>query len=310
MLKRLAILCPGQGGQHSRMLDFASRYPKAKALLASSPLESILGMPVDSALKDSVRLFANRVAQPLMVASAITTWNVIRDLVPAPALVAGYSIGELSAYAVAGALGADDAMTLAGRRAGFMDECVSEAMPQQLVAVSGVSTARLDKFLSNGTLFIAIETGDDHAIIGGDKVSAEALSEKLRAMGCRVTALPVGVASHTPYMNTAATRFLDEMRQHRFVAPAFPVVAGVSGQLVFHAEDAQATLASQIAKAIRWKDCMDACAEAGITIALELGPGTALSRMLRERHPQIECRSIDEFRSAEGVARWVGRHFN
>lgn len=309
MLKRLAILCPGQGGQHARMFDFANRDSQTKAWLASSSLESILGMPLDAILNDSIQLFANRFAQPLMVSSAATTWNVIRDLIPVPALVAGYSIGELSAYAVAGSLGADDAIALAARRARLMDECASDAMPQQLVAVSGISTARLGELLPNDTLFIAIETGDDSAIIGGDKASAEVLSEKLRAMGCRVSVLPVGVASHTPYMNKAATCFLAEVRQHRFAPPAFPVVAGVSGQLVVNVEDAQATLASQIANAIRWKECMDSCAEAGITIALELGPGTALSRMLRERHPHIECRTIDEFRSAEGVARWVGRHF-
>ncbi|WP_420473951.1 ACP S-malonyltransferase [Noviherbaspirillum sp. ST9] len=310
MLKRLAILCPGQGGQHSRMFEFAHRDAQTRDWLASSPLESELGMPVDVVLNDGTQLFANRFAQPLMVASAASTWNAIRDLVPAPALVAGYSIGELSAYAVAGSLDAGAAVALAGCRARLMDECASEATPQQLVAVSGMSTARLGAFLPDDALFIAIETGDDSAIIGGDKAAAEILSGKLRAMGCRVSVLPVGVASHTPYMNAAASRFLAEMRQHRFAPPVFPVVAGISGRLVFGVEDAQATLASQIANTIRWKDCMDSCAEAGITIALELGPGTALSRMLRERHPYIECRAIDEFRSAEGVARWVGRHFD
>lgn len=291
------------------MFDFANRDSQARELLAASPLESLLGRPVDAVLNDSTRLFANRVAQPLMVASAAGAWNVIRDRIPAPALVAGYSIGELSAYAVAGSLGADEAIALAACRARFMDECVSEAMPQGLVAVSGISTARLGEFLSQDTLFVAIETGEDSAIVGGEKAAADALGEKLRAMGCRVSALPVEVASHTPYMRAAADRFLTDIRQHRFAPPAFPVVSGVSGRLIFRVEEAQATLAGQIAEAIRWKDCMDTCAEAGITIALELGPGSALSRMLRERHPHIECRSIDEFRSADGVARWVGRHF-
>jgi [acyl-carrier-protein] S-malonyltransferase len=52
---------------------------------------------------------------------------------------------------------------------------------------------------------------------------------------------------------------------------------------------------------------MDACAEAGITVALELGPGAALSRMLQARHPGIACRSVADFRSLEGIRGWLRR---
>ena len=64
----------------------------------------------------------------------------------------------------------------------------------------------------------------------------------------------------------------------------------------------------QLAEPIRWKDCMDACSEFGATVALELGPGAALSRMLQARHPHIACRSVSEFRSLDGVRSWLNRH--
>jgi [acyl-carrier-protein] S-malonyltransferase len=52
---------------------------------------------------------------------------------------------------------------------------------------------------------------------------------------------------------------------------------------------------------------MDAAAESGVTVALELGPGAALSRMLRTRHPDIACRSVSEFRSLDGIVGWLER---
>jgi [acyl-carrier-protein] S-malonyltransferase len=55
---------------------------------------------------------------------------------------------------------------------------------------------------------------------------------------------------------------------------------------------------------------MDAAAEAGITVALELGPGAALSRMMQARHPQIACRSVADFRSLDGIVAWLGRHLD
>lgn len=198
MASQLAILCPGQGGQHSRMFDLAFSDPQARELLASWPLENVLGMTLATALADQRALFSNRLAQPLIVAAALAAWQVVRSLVPPPALVAGYSIGELSAYAVANSIAAEDAITLAARRARLMDESVSPSVKQQLMAVSGIRIARLRDMLHPDSLFISIETGEDSAIIGGAKSSAAALGEKLRDMGCRINVLPVEVASHTP----------------------------------------------------------------------------------------------------------------
>jgi [acyl-carrier-protein] S-malonyltransferase len=122
--------------------------------------------------------------------------------------------------------------------------------------------------------------------------------------------LPVGVASHTPLMNAAVTPFLEALGKHRLSDPTIPVVAGLTGAAIRNGDEASRMLARQISETIRWKDCMDTCAEAGITVALELGPGSALARMLHGAHPHIDCRSIDDFRSVEGVVRWIGRHFD
>ena len=82
----------------------------------------------------------------------------------------------------------------------------------------------------------------------------------------------------------------------------FPRRSGGAG-----VEDAIEHLARQLAEPIRWMDCMDAIAEQGITAALELGPGSALSKMLSARHPRIECRSAADFRTLDGIRRWLER---
>lgn len=310
MTKRLAILCPGQGGQHPQMFDFARNEPRTKALLDRWPLEEIMGMPVEAALADSAALFSNRIAQPLIVAAAAASWHAIRDLVPAPALVAGYSIGELSAYAVADALAAEDAIRLAAIRARLMDDCARTAAPQTLMSASGISTRELDALLPPHALFVAIETGEDSVIVGGASEAAAELETKVRQSGGRTSILPVEVASHTPFMHAAAAGFLAELQHASFAPPSIPVLAGISARMMHRRDEALSTLAQQIAEKIQWMDCMDACAEAGITIALELTPGSALSRMLRERHPHIECRSIADFRTAAGVAKWVRNHWD
>src|SRR5690349_7043676 len=101
---RLSLLCPGQGGQHPALFDLARTNPHADALLNDSLSEARLGKPLAAVLADKGALFSNRMAQPLIVAATMATWEALRRDLPAPALVGGYSIGEVAAYGVAGAL--------------------------------------------------------------------------------------------------------------------------------------------------------------------------------------------------------------
>jgi len=310
MNKRLAILCPGQGGQHAQMFDVLGNGAHAMALLEQWRMQDALGMPPETALQDPAHLYANRSAQPLIVAATLAAWDAVRKVMPKPALIAGYSIGELSAYAVAGSLSPSDALALAAVRADAMDGCIAPEAPQAMLAVSGLPLPLLREMLPADELFIAIETGKDSAIVGGLRANAEAFRAQAEQRGARATPLPMGVASHTPLMQAAVAPFLAQLRARGFSDPHLPVNCGISAEAVRRKDRAMETLALQLADTVRWDQCMDSCAEAGITIALELGPGRALSRMLEQRHPHIACRSVCEFRSAAGVAAWVGRHFD
>ncbi|WP_334189433.1 ACP S-malonyltransferase [Noviherbaspirillum sp.] len=309
MTKHLALLCPGQGGQHARMFDVLGNASHARVFLSEWSIEEKIAVPLDTALNDVSALFSNRIAQPLIVAATLATWQTLKPALPSPAIVAGYSIGELSAYAVSGAITPPDALSLAAVRARLMDSCANDT-PQALLAVSGMSLASIADSAARAKLFIAIETGADSAIVGGLREHALAYEQELLKAGRTATLLPVGIASHTPLMTPAVTPFLEALHRTPFTDPDHPVLAGVSSEVIRRKADAVSTLARQLNETIRWKDCMDACAEAGVTIALELGPGAALSNMLRRAHPHIDCRSVTDFRSLEGIRKWVDRHFD
>lgn len=294
---RLLLLCPGQGNQHAQMFDLARTSPAASALLDRLPTPAIT--------EDS--LFANRHAQPLIVAATLAMWEAIREFAPQPALVAGYSIGELSAYGVAGAFTADDAIALAARRAQLMDDCLAIHPGQALMAITGLTPTQAAALAIQHGFHVSIETGDDTCIAGGPTAQAEILEQALTAAGARGRRLPVEVASHTPYMQNAVAPFAEALRQANFNAMTAPVMAGISAVAVNGKDQAVDLLSRQLSEKIRWLACMDACAEAGITYALELGPGNPLSRMLQMRHPQINTRSIADFRTLDGIRKWLDR---
>lgn len=283
------------------MYDMARTDPHASALMGSWLADERL-RPVLTAQDE---MFANRVAQPAIVASTLAMRAALADVMPA--LVAGYSIGELAAYGVANALEPGNAILLACARAGLMDGCREEGAPQAMVALSGLAEGAAGALLDRFGFVAAIVTGEDSLVAGGPEAGREALIEAASAEGARAQALRVEIASHTPYMAAAVAPFAALLRQQRWSAQSAPVLSGISGEPVEAADMAIEHLSRQLAEPIRWKECMDACAEFGVTVALELGPGSALSRMLQARQPQIACRSVTEFRSLDGVRAWLAR---
>lgn len=309
MAGRLAILCPGQGAQHGAMFDLARGDAGAARLLDDWFGDPLLGPPLRAAV-DGEERFANSIAQPSIVAASLATWIALRAALPEPALVAGYSIGELTAYGVAGALAPEAAIGLAIERARLMDACLQEGTAQAMVALSGMPDGSVEGLLARFGFYPAIVTGDDALVAGGPALQGEALAAAALAAGGRATVLPVAVASHTPLLAGAVAPFAAALAGQRPSNPVVPVLSGISAEPVHDANQALRDLPRQIAEPIRWKDCMDACLEAGVTVALELGPGAALARMLQSRHPQIACRSVSEFRSLDGIHSWLGRQLD
>jgi [acyl-carrier-protein] S-malonyltransferase len=313
MSLKYAILCPGQGGQHVGMFDQVRQDPRGAEIMQQFALELRLqvpaGLSLPTLLQDTSLLFANRYAQPLIVAASLAAWHCIEDALPPPALVAGYSVGELTAYSVAGMWSATEAIDVAVARAGYMDACLQPAA-QGMMAVSGIAIARAVPMLAELDVHVAIETGVDTLIAGGYRNALLAAQERLTLHAAQCVMLPIGIASHTPLMAAAQAPLAALLERLTWQAPTIPLLAGVSAMELHGRAAASAALLQQLTDTIQWASCLDACAEHGVSVALELGPGSALSRMLRQRHPQIECRSLADFRSLGGALQWLQRRLD
>ncbi|WP_457426949.1 acyltransferase domain-containing protein [Roseateles sp. P5_E7] len=298
----LALLFPGQGAQHPQMLPWLDAQPEAASTLKA--LNAHLGRDWRDGLDDAGWLNANRVAQLLLTGIGIAAWQVLATRLPRPAVVAGYSVGELSAFAVAGVFDAATALGLAAARAQAMSDCVADR-PTGLMAVQGPHA--LTEAESASGLSVAIRIGAERAIVGGPTEALDAAAVRWGGMGLRCTRLPIGVASHTPAMAAAAAAFARRLEAADLRQPQSAVVCNFTGAASRQLAVLAPALAGQIASTVRWDDCMDSIAERCAHCVLEVGPGTTLAAMWRERHPAIPVRSVDEFQGPEGVLRWVAQ---
>jgi [acyl-carrier-protein] S-malonyltransferase len=298
-----AILCPGQGAQHERMFDVALAHPRGAAVIDA--VEATLGFNARAHLASGDRMFDNVIAQPLICTAQLATWAALRDDLPAPGAIAGYSLGELACYAVAGAIQASSLVGIAKARADLMDG--ASARPGNLIAQRGLRRSTIEAMCRGRDAWVAIAIDDDASVVGGTSSAIDALQDDMEGAGAQITCLRVGVASHTPLLASAVDPFRKVLAESTLRAPVVPVMAGIDAAPVTTRDRAIETLAAQLARTIEWAQCLDALFERGCRVFLELGPGRALSRMAVDRLHDIQARSIEEFGDPSTIAGWVRR---
>lgn len=296
----LVLLCPGQGGQHPGMFDRVRGDALAQPVLDQA--SALLGAPVAQIAADTSR-FRNALAQPLVCTAALAHWAALRPLLPTITVVAGYSAGELAAHAVSGSVNVATCLQLAHERALLMD--AAAPADAGLLAVIGLDETRIARLCATHGVFLAIVNGPDHVVLGGLRSALDAVAIEVANSGARAAALPVDVPAHTPLLAAAAQGFADTLRDTALHSPHLRLLAGIDGRPVSDVARVVSTLSAQIAQPVQWQTVLQQAVERGGRVFLELGPGAALSRRVRELHPQLEARSVEDFQTLEGVLEWV-----
>jgi [acyl-carrier-protein] S-malonyltransferase len=298
----LGILCPGQGAQSAAMLEILAGGDRAAAMLDLAA--ATLGAhPNDLVAGPPERLFQNSIAQPLVCAVTLAAWAELSPHLPRPIAAAGYSVGELAAHACSGSLGPEALFTLAHQRAEVMDAACGR--PNGLVAVRGLTVTALEPLCLRHGVWMAILNGPDRIVVGGLVEHLAAFEHQVQDLGGGLTPLSITVASHTPLMTPALESFRTILAQTPFTRPGIPVLAGIDASAVLSPERTRDVLARQLDHAIHWWNCLQALQERGCSVLLELGPGSTLSRMAADLFPDLEARSVADFKTLDGVIRWV-----
>jgi [acyl-carrier-protein] S-malonyltransferase len=301
----LAILCSGQGAQHPAMLDMIADHPDAHNVIKAG--EAVLGFKLRDVLAQRDGMFRNAVAQPLICLTQLALWTALRQDAPKPAAFCGYSVGELAAYACAGALDAAELARIAIARAALMDKAAA-ATHGGLLALQGLRRDVVARLCAGQRAWIAIAIGAEEFVVGGEDAALARLNKELSERGAKLTPLKVGLASHTPLLSDAVQPFRALLTASALAAPATPVVAGIDAAWVVRRETAIDKLALQLDHTIEWAGCLDMLYERGCRVFLELGPGRALARMTQARFADVDARAVDDFRSLEGVSSWLAKH--
>jgi [acyl-carrier-protein] S-malonyltransferase len=306
----LALLCSGQGNQHAEMFRITGSVPAAQPLfeyaatLPGGDARMLFNNAADTC-------FDNRPAQLLCTLQALAAHAALRDALPRRLCIAGYSVGELAAWGVAGAFTAEQTLDLAAARADAMTAATVGVGKQGMLFVRGLDYEKVVRLCDTREAALAITNPGEAWVIGGlsdalDLVAADAT----RQGAARVSIINVAVASHTRFMHTATAVFGQSLAATHAagkLARGIRLFSGIDGAAIFDLAEGAAKLAQQISQTIRWDACLQACVEAGATAFLELGPGRALTDMAAGAYPGIPARSLDDFRDLSGAQAWLAK---
>jgi [acyl-carrier-protein] S-malonyltransferase len=275
----IALLAPGQGAQTPGMLEPWLDDPAAEETLARWSDATGLDLRRLGTSADAEEIKDTAVTQPLVVAAALLAAERVE--VPLAAPVAGHSVGELAAAAVAGVLEPDAAVALAAVRGREMAAaCALE--PTGMSAVLGGKPDDVVDALTGLGLDPANRNGAGQIVAAGPLDALAALRDA-PPEGTRVIPLPVAGAFHTRFMAPAE----EAMRAHAegvaVTDPVRPLLSNADGAVVENGDEALRRLVSQVTRPVRWDSCMATLRELGVTAVVELPPaGTLVGLVKRE----------------------------
>jgi [acyl-carrier-protein] S-malonyltransferase len=285
-----AYIFPGQGAQFTGMgLDLYESSEKAKDLFLHA--NKILGFDITKIMFEgsAEELKETKVTQPAIFLHSTILAEVMGTSFQ-PDMVAGHSLGEISALVANRTLAFSDGLQLVYKRALAMQKAC-ELTPSTMAAVLGLDDAVVESICANtpGIVVAANYNCPGQLVISGELEAVATACESLKEAGARrALLLPVGGAFHSPLMEPAREELALAIEGTVFTEPACPIYQNVNARAVTDASEMKRNLISQLTAPVRWTQSVQNMIKDGATRFIEVGPGNVLQGLVKKINNEAE----------------------
>lgn len=279
-----AYIFPGQGAQFTGMgLDLYEASSKAKELFHQA--NELLGFDITKIMFEGTaeELKETKVTQPAIFLHSTILAEVLGESFQ-PDMVAGHSLGEISALVANKTLVFKDGLLLVSKRAQAMQKAC-EATPSTMAAVLSLEDAVVEKICAEtpGIVVAANYNCPGQLVISGEVNAINLACEAMKEAGARrALVLPVGGAFHSPLMEPAREELAAAIENTHFSNPACPIYQNVSTTAVIDPSVIKMNLVSQLTAPVKWTQSMQQMIADGATHFIEVGPGNVLQGLMRK----------------------------
>ena len=304
--KKVAYVFPGQGAQVVGMgKDLHDSFDSVKTLFKQA--DDAVGFPLTKIFfegpEEELRKTSN--AQPALVAVSIACLKAAQEVgsknLPAPAFMAGHSLGEYTALAAANAIDFGTAVFLAKERGRLMYEAGLKT-PGSMMAIIGLEEVVLAEICCETGTVIANINSPGQLVISGGVESITKAGEMAKAKGAsRAIPLQVSGAFHSPSMQPAVDGMTQILAKVTFRDPSVPIIANVTAQPLTSGSQIKDELLKQLCSGVQWQRSVEYMIERGIGRFIEIGPGKVLAGLIKRISRDSEIMNIGDANAVKGL---------
>jgi [acyl-carrier-protein] S-malonyltransferase len=277
----------------------ADAYPAAKAIFQE--VDDALGEQLSALIWDGdiETLTLTQNAQPALMATSLAAFRALEAeglTIVHASYVAGHSLGEYSALAIAGAMSVSDTAKLLRLRGQAMQAAVPVGVGAMaaLLGLDYDTVTQVADEAAQGEICQAANDNDPgQVVVSGHKAAVERAVDIAKARGAkRAVLLPVSAPFHCALMAPAAEKMAAALADTTITTPAVPVVSNVRAQAISDPDTIRTLLIEQVTGSVRWRESVQWMSGQGVTDIWEIGAGKALSGMVRRIDRDITCSAI------------------
>ena len=297
-----ALLFPGQGSQVVGMgSEFHTNFELVKKIFKEA--DEKLNYPISKLIlegpENDLQLTKN--TQPAILTVSYSIFKVLKDEFnfdfSSFKYFAGHSLGEYSALVCADSLSFNDALYLLYERGKAMQEAVPVGKGK-MIAILGIKTEEIINILKStegekGVCEIANDNAEGQVIVSGNKERVESLQSILKDRKIKSIPLKVSAPFHCSLMKPAENSMKDKIAKTKFINPLFKIINNVTATPENNSENIKELLVKQISSTVKWRDSIINMSASGVKNFIEVGPGKALSGMIKRTIKEANCFSIN-----------------
>ena len=315
----LAIVCPGQGSQTPGFLSPWLELDGVRARLEALGEAAGLDLVAHGTVSDADTIKDTAVAQPLIVAAGLVTAGALlpsaspasgsasgSPLAATGAVLAGHSVGEFTATALAGVMSGEEALSLVATRGRAMAEA-SAVTPTGMAAVLGGDADEVLATIERHGLTPANVNGAGQVVAAGTLEQIEAFRADPPAKA-RVIPLQVAGAFHTHHMTPAVEALAAAAADLSPADPTLTLLSNADGGAVTDGAEVVTRLVRQVSNPVRWDQCMATLVDLGVTGLLELAPAGTLVGLAKRAMPGVESVALKTPDDLDAARALVEKH--